>query len=415
MKLLCLILIVVFPSLIFAQSNYHAGFVLKHNGDTLKGYINYQEWNQNPRTIDFKVNKEDKHSLPFNAQTIRGFQINGMETYIAYTGLISTNKTNFADVPEKLDTGKKLDTVFLKQVAAGKNITLYSHNDEIKIRFFIAETNGGPVELRQYQYYNDYRQIINSDIYKGQMLLYVNKFSPGNDKLISRVNQAKYNQLGLESIVNEINNNGNDVKQRSSGRLFVGLGINSTITEVYDVNYSGLTQRYTTMSPKINLGIDFFDNPNVQRFVFRAELSLSYVAPRYYYPVTVSGAGANEVYKFNQYTAAITPQVLINLYNKDDLKIYVDGGVALNFSAYSNNVFTIENAPANVTESTTVKEPYKLESFYANFPLQVGVTLNKKFEIYLTRIGYAAYTKYDGFYASNQSYCLGVKLLLSKK
>jgi hypothetical protein len=38
------------PVLASAQSNYKAGYVINLKGDTLKGFINYKEWNQNPST-----------------------------------------------------------------------------------------------------------------------------------------------------------------------------------------------------------------------------------------------------------------------------------------------------------------------------------------------------------------------------
>lgn len=414
MKPFYLILFIVFPSILFAQTNYHTGYILKANGDTLKGYINYQEWTQSPRSIDFKVNKDDKQKLEFNPVTIKGFQINGMETYVAFTGMISMNRTSLSDISEKLDTVKKLDTIFLKQVATGKYLTLYAQSDEVKTRFFISESNTIPIELKNYEYYNEYKQIVSSPIYKGQLLLYINKYVPGNSKLTDRVGQAHYDQPNLMPLVDKINNNGVAVKRVSSNRLYAGIAINSTITEVHDVNYTGITQHYTTIAPKINFGVDIFDNPNVQRFVFRGEVSFSYAGPRYKYPVTVSGTNTNEEYSFDQYTASLTPQILINLYNKDDFKVYIDAGIAFNFSTYSNNKYTIQSSDASVVNANTIQKPYKLEPYYSNFPLQAGVTLNRKIEIYFTRIGYAAYTKYTSFYASNQTMSLGVKFLFSR-
>src|ERR1700743_2234688 len=104
MRIVYLTLLVIFPSIIFAQSNYHEGYVLKNNGDTVKGYIDYREWMISPKSIDFKIKKEDKNRLQFDPATIRGFRINGMETYISYIGKISLNKTNLEDLPEHLDT-----------------------------------------------------------------------------------------------------------------------------------------------------------------------------------------------------------------------------------------------------------------------------------------------------------------------
>jgi hypothetical protein len=93
MRLIYLSLLVIFPSIIFAQSNYHDGYVLKNNGDTIKGYIDYREWMISPKSIDFKINKKDKQRLQFDPTTIKRFQINGLETYVSYVGKISINKS----------------------------------------------------------------------------------------------------------------------------------------------------------------------------------------------------------------------------------------------------------------------------------------------------------------------------------
>ncbi|HEY4322620.1 MAG TPA: hypothetical protein VGN20_01505 [Mucilaginibacter sp.] len=414
MKVLCLFLITFFPAVIFAQSNYHAGYIVRTNGDTLKGYINYREWERSPRSIEFKVNKDDKQQFQFTPSTIKTFQITGLETYRSYTGVVSMNKTNFRDVPEGLDTTKKTDTIFLRQLATGKHLTLYRNEDDIKTRFFTATTNGSPVELRYYEYYNQYNQIANSAVYKGQLLIYINEFTPGNNKLIEMANNANYSEIDLEPFANEINNNGVTAKKKSSGRLFFGFAINKTITEVDNVNYIRTVKDNTTIAPRVSMGIDVFNNPNVQQLAFRIELSFTYVNPEFKYPITVSGTQTNQVYSFTQYTAFMVPQILFNVYNKDNFKVYLDAGVAFNFSAYTGGNFTSQSSDPDVVKAYSIQNIYKLQPLWTSFPFQAGVTLNKKIEICFTYVGYTAYTKYTSFYASNQTISLGVKFLLNR-
>src|SRR5258708_31187958 len=130
MKILYLFLLLALPSVIFAQSNYYKGYVIKNNGDTLKGFINYHEWDQSPKTIDFRINKDDKQTLLFNPKAIKGFEITEMETYISYAGIISMNKMKLDDLPNKLDTSKRQDTIFLRPLATGLYLTLYYINIE---------------------------------------------------------------------------------------------------------------------------------------------------------------------------------------------------------------------------------------------------------------------------------------------
>ena len=410
MKLFYIFFLLCLPSILFAQSNYYEGYVLKNNGDTLKGYINYHEWTKSPISIDFKINKSDKKDIEFTPETIKGFQISGMETYISYIGMISIDKNEFPNVPVGLDTTQRQEPIFLRQIATGKYLTLYYNSDKIKTRYFISEANNRPVELQYHVYYNNYPQIVSSNIYKGQLILLVNKYAGGKPSLISMAENATYDQTRLEPLVNKINNlnnssNGN-VKKASLSRFYIGLALNSTKTQVDYVYSVSDVRNSTTVSPKINLGIDIFNNPYVQQFIFRTELSFSYIKPRYYDPVTIN-SGIAKLYEFNQYTATITPQVLLNIYNKDKFKFYVDGGWAFNFSHYTNNKITIANE-----NGYTTNNPFILESFWSDFPLQAGFVLDKKIEIYANYTPFATYTQYDSYYASNQSINLGIKWLL---
>lgn len=416
MRLLYIVLFLALPTALFAQSNYHEGYVIKTNGDTLKGFINYHEWVRSPNSIDFKINKKDSHALKFDPHTIKGFQINGLEIYVTYMGPISTDRTKFPELPSGLDTSKKLDTIFLKQIAGGKHLTLFSHQDDIKIRYFIAE-NGQPIELRYFQYYNTENQPVEKDTYRGQLLFYINKFMPGNTRLNKQAEDARYNQSDLATIIAVINGEASFAKNKSHIRLFAGLGVVRTKSQLYDnthliqttVTESTITSvvinplneitSSTTLSPKIDFGVDLFANPNVQQFVFRTELAFYLVKGNFQYAIynQATDANVNSGYSFDQYSATLTPQILYNLYNKDNFKFYIDGGIGLNFSVYANNTM----------------KAFDLNSFWTNFPIQAGVILNKKIEFSLTYTGYASYTSYinNGFDIKNKSISLGFKYL----
>jgi len=235
--------------------------------------------------------------------------------------------------------------------------------------------------------------------------------SPG---VVNKLDQAHYEQTDLEQLINEANNNEKKTiaKKASSTRFFAGVSIGRTITEVSEITIAGLPTNivydHAAISPRLNLGVDFFDNSNVQRFVFRSEMAFSYVNPKYAYQVNrVDGTIAHATYVFNQYTASIAPQILFNFFNKDDFKIYVDAGAAFNFSLYTNNKFAVEE--------TSDTNPYTLAPFWLSFPLQTGMVLNKKIEVCLTYITKASYSRYSSFDANNQTVSLGVKFLFGKK
>jgi len=409
MKFFYLLLFITLPSIVFAQSNYHEGYVLKNNGDTVKGFVNYREWERSPKTIDFKTAISDGKATAYDAVAIKGFGIYGKERYISYIGTVTMGPTEFPNLSTGIDTTKKVDTLFLRQVTTGKYLTFYANKDEVKTRLFIAAPGATPIELIYYTYYYGDNKIISTAQYKGQLYSYVSKTAPGNQRLFNEINTLSYDYADVEKAVDDIN--GVSYSNSLNSRFFWGIALNVTNSEEDLANYNNFVPKKSkTLAPKISWGMDFFNNPQVQLLIFRVEVSASYANPRYNY----TSSSSNLLYEYNQYTASVTPQILLNLYNKDNFKIYIDGGWAFNFSAYSNNKnFTKYDDPTLGT-TKPVNDPYKLELFWSNFPLQTGIVLNKKWEVFATYIPGAAYTKYDDIYASNQSINLGVKWLMGK-
>jgi len=419
MKLLYTVLLVALSSAVFAQSNYHEGYVLKNSGDTLKGFINYREWAQCPLSIDFKINKDDKQALKFNPHTIKEFQINGMGTYFTYKGVISMDRTKFPDLPLTLDTNKKQDTIFLKQVSKGQYLTVFYHEDAVKTRFFIAETGALPVELKYAQYYITNDQVHINDEYKKQLAFYAGKYAPGNSILSQKIENCAFNESDIEKIISLINGNTSVTKTKAIFRFFVGGGLNKTTTHLQDdeeriavqvteftitntvINRQSISKYSTTPAPRLNLGVDLFTNPDVQKLVFRAELSLSYANPRFDYTVYYQPDDSNitATTSFSQYSATLTPQLIFNFYNSTSFKAYVDLGLGLNFSVYNNTKIY------NATKSD-------LKSYWTNLPVQLGIVLNKNIELSVSYTGYVDYTSFaEGYGIRSQTMGFGVRYL----
>jgi hypothetical protein len=420
MKLL-IILLVALPTVIFAQTNFHQGYVVKTNGDTVKGYVDYREWGQNPLSIDFRVNKDDKQTQQFTPSAIKSFQINGLDTYISYVGLISQDRNHFPDLAGRLDTSKIQATVFLKLLASGSHISLYNHIDNKKTRFFVAEGSETPVELKYYQYYNENRDAVERPFFCGQMIFYINKYVPENTGLTSTAERTGFDDDPLINLVNQINGNKgglvNGVAKTPNLRFFAGAGAQynkARLLEYYSVatNNGSYLYKVNTSSicvyPKFNLGVDVFVNPNVQKFIFRTELAFSFVSTKLLYPVTDT---KNNQLSYDQFITSLTPQLLYNVYNTDSFKLYLDIGFSASISKYSNIAFidpaTGLNDPNNTTDG--------FYNYVTYLPLQAGIVLNKKFEAAFTYTPYAKITSYSAIAVSNQSFGLGVKYFFDSK
>jgi hypothetical protein len=396
MKLLYIFLFIALPSAIFAQTNYHGGYILKNNGDTLKGYIDYREWSQSPISIDFKLNKADKEIRQFNPLNIKGFEIKDMETYLSYNGLISWDRNHFPDLAEKLDTVRKPASIFLKLITSGSHLLLYSQTDERKTRYFVAEGNEMPIELKYNQYYTERHDAIERPFFRGQLIFYINKYIPGNTSLIKQAEEVAFEDDPLERIIYKINGDTTiKVKGRtkqSDFRGFAAGGLSSIQTK-----YGPAAGRGLSASPQFSLGFDKFYNPNVQQLILRASLSIWSLNAKVPYPLSGS---PNNILTFDQFTFSITPQIIYNVYNKDNFKVYIGAGASVNFSSYSNIQFSDQ------TNSVIYNH------FWVNTPLQTGIMINKVWEASFT---YAPSTKIASDVSnkiSSQSFGLGIKFFL---
>jgi hypothetical protein len=209
MKLLLGFLIALLSSTAFAQSVYIGGYIINPRGDTLKGYIKYPDYNRwvrCPEYIKFKTDTNSHKVLRFNPHTIREFHIDGHETYIAYAGLVSADGNIYPTTGFALDSSKKQDTIFLKQVVTGKHLTLYYHNDRFKTRYFISENNGTPRELQYHLYFENPNKMVSRPMYTAWLISLVNKYAPGDGKLIQQAAETSFSQPDFEDLVNAINN-----------------------------------------------------------------------------------------------------------------------------------------------------------------------------------------------------------------
>ena len=221
--------------------------------------------------------------------------------------------------------------------------------------------------------------------FRGQLILLINKFRNGDAGLFNEIKDIKFEQPQLVSFIDEINGAGTPEKSamvsenKAVGlRWFIGA----------DLNHSNVTS--VDFWPSLEFGMDILANPNVQQFVFRSSVSLSSVSPSYIYYVPGSPA-TYQKFEYSQTTASITPQVMFNFFNEDKFKIYIDGGLTLNISGYSNNV--------------------QLPTFWFNVFMQAGIVLNKQFDI---AVGYYPGASYSGSAVNNRSVLLGVKFFFGK-
>jgi len=380
-------LLLFLPLFSNAQSNYKSGFIVNLKGDTLHGYIDYKEWGRNPQIISFKPTSGGK-PRQLGLSDVNYFEIGGYVSYHAYRVAVSLNQIDISSPSSAADTVSEIDTVFLKILQKGRNITLYVYKDKLKERFYIKDNMMvAPKELF-YGIYQDINStnVIDRNTYRDQLSQMVIKYNPRSDKLMRQVQQLYYREDDLISVAAQING---DTKEQaslksansSSIRFFAGASFISSTLKAGQY-YGSPTS--TSGAPKIAIGVDAIVNPAVGHLIFRLELAYSGKNNYSFYEMpdpldNIAQPETNSI-KVQQGIFFITPQVIYNIYNADRFKVFVNAGFSINLLSYPKNQVTTYQYGHTI--ATDRFEALESESGYSSLQFKAGVVLSKRFEIY---------------------------------
>lgn len=423
--IIAVLVVILGPLALQAQSNYKAGFVVTTAGDTLQGFIDYQEWDKAPTSISYIASVASDKKREFDVSTTLYFEITGMESYRRYEGPITMNEVDIRKISVDRDLHIVTDKVFLRELDAGANVSLFSYTDQIKTRFFIQEKNDNiPQELYFIKYYtsNLGNKMFTMKSYVGQLLSVASKYMEITPELKREVESAGYEAKSLQSVVSKINGKSEaettfDVEQKNKSRFYAGVAVNRTMVQFGgENNLTDADHNPASYMPRLVFGLDAFINRNTQRLLLRMEGALA-SSNHHIEKSFKSSSGSNELsYEIAQQTASLNPQVIYNLYNRDNFKFYVGGGLSVNYSNYSTNSYNYEYISQGTGTRYGPEEvkSYTLESVWTSYIVRSGVVLNKKYEISAIYQGPAALTKYFAFAVEHQTWSLGVNYLFSK-
>lgn len=211
------------------------------------------------------------------------------------------------------------------------------------------------------------------------VITFKNAVSVMDTVLTSNINKAAYTEKDLAKIVSNINNTEQINSLHSNIRFFAGIGINA-----YKLKFKGGNQfdndASSSVFPKINAGF----NLNITQsgsFILRTEIYFTGDKANFVYNGQAD-VPYKQVFKLDHYAASLNPQLLFNVYNTNDFKIFLALGAAVNFSKFSNaeNMFTYYFASGS-TETTSL--PFNnRNAVTANITTKAGVVLKNRLEIY---------------------------------
>lgn len=424
-----LLLFLLLSSLSYAQTNFKEGFVVTTSEDTLRGFIDYKEWDINPGSISFRASANGGTIQEFNPSNASYFEITGMETFQSYEGPITMNRVDKDNLwYERADTTVMISRIFLRKLQDGPHAALYAYKDGLKTRFFLLEKGENkPKELlyKRYLLATNNAKVVEQRYYVGQLLNVARHHDILSDKLQREIEAAAYKDQDLLRIVSRLNGLSEEEialnkESKVGSRYFAGFALSRGTMKTYGADhFADADENPASYMPRLAFGLDIFLNRNVQRTFLRLEAGLTNASYSLYKREQTGFTAYNELtYEVTQQTASLSPQIIYNLYNKENFKLYAGGGLVLNYSNYSRNRYRNQYIyPAyNEQRPPFERDNYnELLPFWATYTVRAGVILNKKYEISAVYLAPGTITRYVSKEIKTGSMNVGVNYLFRNK
>ncbi|RMG19759.1 MAG: hypothetical protein D6730_20995 [Bacteroidetes bacterium] len=182
---------------LLGQENYLSGYVLSWEGDTLRGLINYLNWDKNPYEISFKT-REDASKTTYTTNDIRGFGV-ADERYVRAVVEKEVSPVKVSDLSYDPQFKLVKDTVFLQTMIEGPKSLYYLKGSKELENFYILE-DGAFVLLKFKRYLKEAegisRAVVENKQYVGQLIYYLQDCPDISAKL----RNIRYQKIPLERV-----------------------------------------------------------------------------------------------------------------------------------------------------------------------------------------------------------------------
>lgn len=171
---------------LYSQTDYEPGYIINHNNDTLRGFIDYPKWEYSPKSISFRTATDSK-GLVYFPSDIKCFSVENRKYQSAVVS-VDESSVRGGNMSESPVPQLKTDTVFLQLLVDGIKSLYMLEDPNLNINFFIGE-NGSCTTLVFRRYIKTtlgVRNIIEDQKFKGQLIVYLQDY-PSIQKRISNV------------------------------------------------------------------------------------------------------------------------------------------------------------------------------------------------------------------------------------
>lgn len=214
------VLFVVLSLSVAAQKNFVDGYIVKKNGDSLRGQIDYRDWGSNPQQIDFLDARGNP--LTLGTDDLLAFGV-GADRYECHRVHIFPYSIRPETLISQEDVGSPYDTtVFLQVVISGK-LTLWEYRLPTGVNYyFINGAAGRPDQLRVITWVSNVdgtTHFQQQEVFKNQLTAVMGDCEAVQGKIA----RTAYMESSLRNLVFSYNNCGKDtVEGKVEGRSHGG-------------------------------------------------------------------------------------------------------------------------------------------------------------------------------------------------
>ncbi|MBS1507888.1 MAG: hypothetical protein JSS79_14705 [Bacteroidetes bacterium] len=195
MKKLILLFIVLFTATqSFGQKNFQKGYIIQLNGDTIRGAIDYANWEKNPKKINFK--NSNGTVTEFSPIDIKEFKVLDER----YLGAIVEAVNPFNLTEYQASPQLKMDTAFLQTMIDGPKQLFYYQSPFGQEHFYIRQDSKFVLLVfkKYIKMQNGFPTEFENNKYVGQLTYYLDNCP----SLKSKLNNLDYVKTRLEALFN---------------------------------------------------------------------------------------------------------------------------------------------------------------------------------------------------------------------
>jgi hypothetical protein len=372
----------------FSQENFLPGYLVRNNGDTVSGFIDYRNWERNPDIISFRE-KSPATTIQYTPGRIKGFGVLDeiYESATIETEMSPDNTTSLLFKPElKIQT----DSTFLQVMIRGEKSLYFYMNRLGKEQFYIKQ--GSTYELLIYKrYFKDQdgeNVIAENRRYIGQLQLYLNDCPSVKTKL----ENMDYRKKSMENLfLAYIKCTGSKIqfqKKTEKLRTEIGIlaGLSLTTLKFTSEYYTLLVDAGYPQSVNFTGGI-FFDvvlPRNMSKWSLCNELTFSTYKVTSHYDEILNSNQFTKIESTFGYSYIKMNNMLRFKYPIGDWFIYLNGGISNGYAIAEKNYMKLDTknfSPEKIEEGKALEETRKFE-----FGLLLGLgTKYKRFSFEIRR------------------------------